>query len=123
MLTKTQLLKNKRKKKYTYITKTLHLQKCPQKKGICQKIYTTTPKKPNSAIRKIAKIKLSNNKIIVAYIPGEKHTLKEHNFVLVRGGKTKDLPGIHYKLIRGALDFSGVINRKSSRSKYGTKKK
>lgn len=122
MLTKYQLFYKKRKTNHILKSKTKSLQSCPQKKGIWQKVYTKTPKKPNSAIRKIAKIKLSNNKIIIAYIPGEKHSLKEHNFVLVKGGSVRDLPGVHYKLIRGSLDLAGVLNRKSSKSKYGTKR-
>ena len=102
--------------------KTPALEKNPQKKGVCLKILIKTPKKPNSALRKIAKIKLNNNKIILGYIPGEKHTLQEHSIVLIRGGNTADLPGVKYKIIRGKFDLKGVINRKSSRSKYGTKK-
>ena len=92
---------------------------CPQKKGICLKVYTVKPKKPNSAIRKIAKVKLSNDKIIIGYIPGEKHTLQEHSMVLVRGGRVKDLPGVHYHLIRGSYDLAPVFKRSKSRSKYG----
>jgi small subunit ribosomal protein S12 len=95
---------------------------CPQKQGVCLKVYTRTPKKPNSAIRKVAKVKLSNEKRIIAYIPGEGHNLQEHSVVLVRGGRVKDLPGVRYHLIRGVLDLQGIKNRKTSRSKYGTKK-
>nr|QUL61512.1 ribosomal protein S12 [Haemoproteus columbae] len=115
-------------KKLLYKTKkkikkdSILLNKCPQKKGIVLKILIKTPKKPNSALRKVAKIKLSNNKELLAYIPGEGKSIKEHNFVLIKGGKVKDLPGIKYKIIRGALDSVGVLNRKTSRSKYGTKK-
>ena len=98
------------------------LQKCPQKKGVCIKIFLRTPKKPNSALRKLARLRLTNDKIISAYIPGEGHKLQEYSTVIIRGGRVKDLPGIKYKLIRGKLDFSGVKNRKNSRSKYGTKK-
>lgn len=99
------------------------LQRCPQKKGVCIKLVTRTPKKPNSAIRKLALLRLSNRKRIYGYIPGEgKHSLQEHSVVLVRGGRVKDLPGIKYKLIRGIYDFEGLKNRKQSRSKYGTKK-
>lgn len=94
----------------------------PQLQGICQKIFTMTPKKPNSALRKIAKIKLTSNKILLAYIPGEGLALQEYSLVLVQGGRRKDLPGIHYKVIRGAREALGVKTRKSSRSKYGTKK-
>lgn len=103
--------------------KTPALQQNPQKKGICLKIFIKTPKKPNSALRKVARIKLTNKKVITGYIPGEKHTLQEHSLVLVKGGKIPDLPGVKYKLIRGKYDLKGVVNRKSSRSKYGTKKK
>ena len=98
------------------------LEKCPQKRGVCLKVYTKTPKKPNSALRKVAKIRLSNKRKILAYIPGEGHNLQEHSVVLIRGGKVKDLPGVKYRVIRGVLDLQGVKNRKSARSKYGTKK-
>jgi small subunit ribosomal protein S12 len=98
------------------------LQRKPQKRGICLKVYTRTPKKPNSALRKIALVKLTNGFNIIAYIPGEKHTLQEHSVVLVRGGRVKDLPGVKYHLVRGVYDLSGVDNRKKSRSKYGVKK-
>lgn len=98
------------------------LDKCPQKKGVCLKIITRTPKKPNSALRKLALIRLSNKKRIYGYIPGEGHNLQEHSVVLVRGGRTKDLPGIKYKLIRGVYDFKGLKDRKQARSKYGTKR-
>nr|QEM01764.1 30S ribosomal protein S12 [Nephromyces sp. ex Molgula occidentalis] len=120
MITKNQLLKNNRIKKHKikkYIT-----WKKPQIQGIWKKLFTMSPKKPNSALRKVAKILLSNNKEIIAHIPGEKFACQEHNIVLIRGGKVKDLPGIHYKLIRGAKEVSGVLNRKNSRSKYGVKK-
>jgi small subunit ribosomal protein S12 len=99
------------------------LQKCPQKKGVCIKLVTRTPKKPNSAIRKLALLRLSNRKRIYGYIPGEgKHSLQEHSVVLIQGGRRKDLPGIKYKLLRGAYDFEGLKGRKKARSKYGTKK-
>lgn len=99
------------------------LQHCPQKKGVCVKLVTRTPKKPNSAIRKLALVRLSNRKRVYGYIPGEgKHSLQEHSVVLVRGGRVKDLPGIKYKLIRGVYDFEGIKGRKNGRSKYGTKK-
>lgn len=120
MPTINQLIKGGRKKKH-FKSKTPALIKSPQLKGVCLKVYTTTPKKPNSALRKVAKVKLSNGNIIICYIPGEGHSLQEHSNVLVRGGRVKDLPGVRYHLIRGALDFSGVKDRKSSRSKYGIK--
>nr|UNJ18922.1 ribosomal protein S12 [Cyanidiaceae sp.] len=121
MTTLSQLIKNPRQKKNK--NKLNHiLQKNPQKKGICLKIYATNPKKPNSAQRKVALVKLSNSKKIISYIPGEGHNLQEHNYVLVRGGRVKDLPGVKFHLIRGTLDLNGVTNRKKSRSKYGTKK-
>ncbi len=99
------------------------LNSSPQKRGVCVKVYTTTPKKPNSAMRKIARVKLTNGKEVNSYIPGEGHNLQEHSMVLIRGGKVKDLPGVKYHIIRGALDSAGVENRKKSRSKYGSKKK
>jgi small subunit ribosomal protein S12 len=121
-LTKNQLIKgNRLPKKHKKIRKALF--QCPQKKGICLKVTIMTPRKPNSAKRKIARIKLSNNLIITAYIPGIKHSLQQHSTVLIRGGNTKDLPGLKYKIIRGKYDLIGVANRKRSRSKYGTKKK
>ncbi|XBT18651.1 MAG: 30S ribosomal protein S12 [Candidatus Shikimatogenerans sp. Tcar] len=122
MMTINQLLK-KGRKKYKNKTKSPALNKCPQKKGICLKVYTMTPKKPNSALRKVARVKLSNNNEINAYIKGEGHNLQEHSIVLVEGGKVRDLPGIKYHIIRGTLDTEGVKNRKNSRSRYGTKKK
>jgi small subunit ribosomal protein S12 len=99
------------------------LQGCPQKRGVCSKVYTTTPKKPNSAMRKVAKIRLSNGQNVTAYIPGEGHNLQEHSVVLIRGGKCQDVPGVRYHVIRGAIDTHGVKNRKNARSKYGTNKK
>ena len=121
MPTINQLIKHKRdKKKRTQ--KVPALDKCPQKKGVCLKIITRTPKKPNSALRKLALIRLSNKKRIYGYIPGEGHTLQEHSVVLIRGGRTKDLPGIKYKLVRGVYDFKGLKDRKQARSKYGTKR-
>ena len=99
------------------------LKMSPQKKGVCLKVYTRTPKKPNSAIRKIARVRLTNGIDIIAYIPGEGHNLQEHSVVLVRGGRVKDLPGVRYHLIRGVYDLQGIASRKNSRSKYGTKKK
>ncbi len=98
------------------------LQGCPQKRGVCTRVYTTTPKKPNSALRKVARVRLSNGIEITAYIPGEGHNLQEHSIVLVRGGRVKDLPGVRYHIIRGTLDAAGVQDRKQGRSKYGTKK-
>lgn len=121
MPTLNQLSKNIRKKKKK-LNKTPALQKCPQKKGICTKLVLRTPKKPNSALRKLAKLRLTNKKIIYAYIPGEGHNLKEYSTVIIRGGRVKDLPGIKYHIVRGRLDFSGLNKRKTSRSKYGTKK-
>src|SRR5512142_1686206 len=98
------------------------LQQCPQKRAVCTRVYTTTPKKPNSALRKVAKVRLTNGFEVIAYIPGEGHNLQEHSIVLVRGGRVKDLPGVRYHIVRGTLDASGVNGRNKSRSKYGTKK-
>jgi small subunit ribosomal protein S12 len=98
------------------------LDSCPQKRGVCTRVYTTTPKKPNSAMRKIARVRLTNGKEVNAYIPGEGHNLQEHSVVLIRGGRVKDLPGVRYHLVRGTLDTSGVEGRLQGRSKYGTKK-
>ena len=122
MTTINQLCKKPRIKK-TSRRKTPALERCPQKKGICTKIFLQTPKKPNSALRKLAKVRLTNNKIVNAYISGEGHTLQEYSTVILRGGRVKDLPGIKYKIVRGRYDFQGLVNRKTSRSKYGTKKK
>jgi small subunit ribosomal protein S12 len=97
------------------------LKKCPQKRGVCSKVYTTTPRKPNSAMRKVAKVRLSNGQEVTSYIPGEGHDLQEHSSVLIRGGIVKDLPGVRYHIVRGVLDTQGVKNRKQSRSKYGAK--
>lgn len=120
MPTYNQLFKKKRENKKK-INRTPALQGCPQKKGLCLKLVIKTPKKPNSALRKLVKIRLSNTKRVYAYIPGEGHNLKEYSNVLMRGGRVKDLPGVKYHLIRGKLDFSGLKDRKTSRSKYGTK--
>lgn len=120
MPTYIQLCKYKRKKKKK-LNKTPALEGCPQKKGICTKLVVRTPKKPNSALRKLAKLKLTNNKRVYAYIPGEGHNLQEYSTVLMRGGRVKDLPGVKYHLVRGKLDFAGLKDRKTSRSKYGTK--
>ena len=98
------------------------LEKSPQKRGVCVKVYTTTPKKPNSALRKVARVKLTNGQEVTAYIPGEGHNLQEHSVVLIRGGRVKDLPGVRYHIIRGNLDTQGVTGRKQQRSKYGAKK-
>lgn len=98
------------------------LESCPQRRGVCTRVYTTTPKKPNSALRKVAKVRLTNGFEVIAYIPGEGHNLQEHSIVLIRGGRVKDLPGVRYTIVRGALDTAGVNNRKKSRSQYGTKR-
>lgn len=98
------------------------LQSCPQKRGVCTRVYTTTPKKPNSALRKVARIRLSNAFEVTSYIPGEGHNLQEHSVVLIRGGRVKDLPGVRYHIIRGTLDTTGVSDRRRSRSKYGAKR-
>ncbi|MCL5270937.1 MAG: 30S ribosomal protein S12 [bacterium] len=98
------------------------LQACPEKRGVCTRVYTATPKKPNSALRKVARVRLTNGQEVTAYIPGEGHNLQEHSIVLIRGGRVKDLPGIRYHIIRGVLDTQGVANRKKSRSKYGAKR-
>ncbi|MGX7593444.1 30S ribosomal protein S12 [Candidatus Karelsulcia muelleri] len=122
MPTIQQLIKKGRKKIKT-TSKSLALNNCPQRRGVCLRVYTTTPKKPNSAMRKVARVRLSNGKEVNAYIPGEGHNLQEHSIVLIRGGRVKDLPGVRYHIIRGALDTLGVKDRNQSRSKYGTKKK
>lgn len=121
MPTLNQLIIKKRLNKKR-LNKTPALNNCPQKKGICLKLIIRTPKKPNSALRKLVKLKLTNNKIVFAYIPGEGHNLLEYSTVLMRGGRIKDLPGVKYTLIRGKYDFLGLKNRITSRSKYGTKK-
>ena len=121
MPTISQLVKNGRefiKKK----SKAPALQNCPQKRGVCIRVYTTTPKKPNSALRKVARIRLTNGIEVTGYIPGEGHSLQEHSVVLIRGGRVKDLPGVRYHIVRGTLDTTGVENRKNSRSKYGAKR-
>lgn len=121
MPTIQQLVRNGRK---TLVTKSKSraLDSCPQRRGVCTRVYTTTPKKPNSALRKVAKVRLTNGNEIIAYIPGEGHNLQEHSIVLVRGGKVKDLPGVRYHIVRGVLDTSGVEGRIQSRSKYGAKR-
>ena len=98
------------------------LKNCPQKRGVCTRVYTTTPKKPNSALRKVARVRLTNQKEVNSYIPGEGHNLQEHSIVLVRGGRVKDLPGVRYHIVRGTLDTAGVANRTQRRSKYGAKR-
>ena len=98
------------------------LEKCPQKRGVCTRVYTTTPKKPNSAMRKVAKVRLTNGFEVISYIPGEKHNLQEHSVVLIRGGRVKDLPGVRYHILRGVLDTQGVKDRRQRRSKYGAKR-
>jgi small subunit ribosomal protein S12 len=115
-------LVRKERKKVIKKSKSPALVKCPQRRGVCTRVYTTTPKKPNSALRKVAKVRLTSGYEIISYIPGEGHNLQEHSIVLVRGGRVKDLPGVKYHIIRGALDTAGVANRKKSRSKYGTKR-
>ena len=98
------------------------LKQCPQKRGVCTRVYTTTPKKPNSALRKVAKVRLTNQREVISYIPGEGHNLQEHSVVLIRGGRVRDLPGVRYHVLRGVLDTQGVKDRKQSRSKYGAKR-
>ena len=123
MVTFNQLIQNsslRQKKKNRCLTPAL--QKCPQRRGVCIRVYTRKPKKPNSAIRKVAKVRLTSGYSVIAYIPGEGHTLQEHSSVLLRGGRVKDLPGVKYKIIRGIFDLQGVPNRKRRRSLYGTKK-
>jgi small subunit ribosomal protein S12 len=117
-----QQLVRKGRTKATNRSKSAALVSCPQRRGVCTKVYTTTPKKPNSALRKVAKVRLTNGLEVIAYIPGEGHNLQEHSIVLVRGGRVKDLPGVRYHIVRGALDTAGVENRKQRRSKYGAKK-
>ena len=121
MPTIQQLVRKGRQAK-TSKTKTPALKGSPQRRGVCTRVYTTTPKKPNSALRKVARVRLSNGKEITAYIPGEGHNLQEHSIVLVRGGRVKDLPGYRYKVIRGGLDTAGVGDRRQARSKYGAKR-
>ena len=122
MPTLNQLVRRGRRKT-TKKTKAPALRNCPQKRGVCTRVYTTTPKKPNSALRKVARVRLTNGFEVTAYIPGEGHNLQEHSIVLIRGGRVKDLPGVRYHIIRGTFDTSGVEDRKRSRSKYGVKRK
>jgi small subunit ribosomal protein S12 len=121
MPTITQLVKDGRQE-LRKKSKAPALQNCPQKRGVCVRVYTTTPKKPNSALRKVARVRLTNALEITGYIPGEGHSLQEHSVVLVRGGRVKDLPGVRYHIVRGTLDTTGVENRRKSRSKYGAKR-
>ncbi|MBE7452594.1 MAG: 30S ribosomal protein S12 [Kofleriaceae bacterium] len=121
MPTINQLVRQGRKQVKTK-TASPALKSCPQKRGVCTRVYTTTPKKPNSALRKVARVRLTNQMEVTSYIPGEGHNLQEHSVVLIRGGRVKDLPGVRYHIIRGTLDTTGVANRKQGRSKYGTKR-
>ncbi|MFA6760634.1 MAG: 30S ribosomal protein S12 [Sulfuricurvum sp.] len=121
MPTINQLIRKERKKAIKK-SKSPALESCPQRRGVCTRVYTTTPKKPNSALRKVAKVRLTTGFEVISYIMGEGHNLQEHSIVLVRGGRIKDLPGVKYHIVRGALDTAGVKDRKVSRSKYGTKK-
>ena len=121
MPTIQQLIRQGRSVKTTK-TKTPALKGSPQRRGVCTRVFTTTPKKPNSALRKVARVRLSSGAEVTAYIPGEGHNLQEHSIVLVRGGRVRDLPGVRYKIIRGALDAAGVKNRKQARSRYGAKR-
>ena len=121
MPTIQQLVRKGRQSK-TKVSKSIALGSCPQRRGVCVRVYTTTPKKPNSALRKVARVRLSNGFEVTAYIPGEGHNLQEHSVVLIRGGRVKDLPGVRYHILRGNLDTQGVANRKQRRSLYGTKK-
>jgi len=115
-------LVRKGRKKVIKKTKSPALQACPQRRGVCTRVYTNTPKKPNSALRKVARVRLTNGIEVTAYIPGEGHNLQEHSIVMIRGGRVKDLPGVRYHVIRGTLDTAGVDGRSQSRSKYGTKR-
>ncbi|MCL4492407.1 MAG: 30S ribosomal protein S12 [Nitrospirae bacterium] len=121
MPTIAQLVKNGRKR-VERKTKSPALKNCPQKRGVCVRVYTTTPKKPNSALRKVARVRLTNAMEVTAYIPGVGHNLQEHSIVLIRGGRVKDLPGVRYHILRGTLDCAGVADRKQGRSKYGAKR-
>jgi small subunit ribosomal protein S12 len=121
MPTINQLVRNGRKSK-PQKSRRADLQKCPQRRGVCLYVETRSPKKPNSALRKVARVRLSNGREVTAYIPGESHNLQEHNIVLVRGGRVRDLPGVRYHIVRGTLDTMGVQDRRRSRSKYGTRK-
>jgi small subunit ribosomal protein S12 len=117
----SQLIRKGRTRKKE-VSGTPALKSCPQKRGVCTRVYTSTPKKPNSALRKVARVRLTNRIDVTAYIPGEGHNLQEHSIVLIRGGRIKDLPGVRYHIVRGTLDTAGVADRRQSRSKYGTKR-
>ncbi len=121
MPTINQLIRKPRKKPVVR-TNVPALEQCPQKRGVCTRVYTTTPKKPNSALRKVARVRLTNGFEVTSYIPGEGHNLQEHSVVMIRGGRVKDLPGVRYHIIRGVLDTQGVSDRRQRRSKYGTKR-
>ncbi|MBP1806752.1 MULTISPECIES: 30S ribosomal protein S12 [Rubellimicrobium] len=121
MPTIQQLIRKPRQRQVNK-SKSQHLGGCPQKRGVCTRVYTTTPKKPNSAMRKVAKVRLTNSFEVISYIPGEGHNLQEHSVVLIRGGRVKDLPGVRYHILRGVLDTQGVKNRKQRRSLYGAKR-
>ena len=121
MPTISQLIRKPRQPK-TYRDKAPALDSCPQKRGVCTRVYTTTPKKPNSALRKVAKVRLTNGFEVIGYIPGEGHNLQEHSVVMIRGGRVKDLPGVRYHIIRGTLDTQGVKDRRKRRSMYGAKR-
>ena len=121
MATTGQLIR-KGREKVIYKGKAPAMTRCPQKRGVCTRVYTTTPKKPNSALRKVAKVRLTNGYEVISYIGGEGHNLQEHSVVLIRGGRVKDLPGVRYHMVRGSLDTAGVKDRKQSRSKYGAKR-
>ena len=122
MPTIRQIIRKPRKSKKN-VTKVPALQACPQKRGVCVKVFTMSPRKPNSAVRKVARVKLTSGQTVTAYICGEGHNLQEHSVVLIRGGRVKDLPGVRYRIIRGALDLKGLKSRSTARSKYGTPKK
>ena len=121
MPTINQLVR-KRRARVEKLNKVPAMESCPQKRGVCTRVYTTTPKKPNAALRKVARVRLSNGFEVTSYIPGEGHNLQEHSVVLIRGGRVKDLPGVRYHILRGVLDTQGVADRKQRRSKYGTKR-
>jgi small subunit ribosomal protein S12 len=121
MPTVNQLIRKPRQPR-TYREKSRHMEGCPQKRGVCTRVYTTTPKKPNSALRKVARVRLTNGFEVTSYIPGEGHNLQEHSVVMIRGGRVKDLPGVRYHIIRGVLDTQGVNARRQRRSKYGAKR-
>ena len=121
MATINQLVRNPRKSKISK-SDVPALESCPERRGVCTRVYTTTPKKPNSALRKVARVRLTNGQEVTSYIGGEGHNLQEHSVVVIRGGRVKDLPGVRYHIVRGSLDTQGVENRKQGRSKYGTKR-